>query len=433
MKHASLFAMAIVAAGAAGVAHAELRAGVGAASINPMEAGLKTQLGGYGERLGEPAHGTHDTIWAKALLLDDGTNKAAIVSVDTCTIPSNIVVDSLAAAGVEGYTIENTLMPASHSHGGTEGFSLDPRNVFGNPRVGVYDQAVVDFTVARIAEAIKQAAAGMQPVTVGSGTVMLPGFAQNRRDDEFTDDELVALRVDRADGTPLALVVNFAAHGTFMTEKEMLVSGDWAGNMQRTVEDAMPGGVTCLYMNGAEGDIRPGGGVGGSRYEQAEDYGRRVGLAAAQLAGEVNTTDLDAVKLGITKVTMPPRVPSPDFLEIAGVEYGVTEEMLGAMLQPMFASEVRLYALRLGDWQAVSFPGEAICQIGLKIKAAMREAGVKHPCISGLTSEQIGYILTKEEYEQSGYEATASFYGPDLGELLTEAALKVGRDVAGSK
>ena len=37
MKHASLFAMAIVAAGAAGVAHAELRAGVGTASINPIQ------------------------------------------------------------------------------------------------------------------------------------------------------------------------------------------------------------------------------------------------------------------------------------------------------------------------------------------------------------------------------------------------------------
>jgi len=413
------------------VSHAELRAGVGAISINPLEEGLKTQLGGYGERLGEPAHGTHDTIMAKALLLDDGENKAAVISVDLCTAPSNLLVDSLAASGVEGYTIENSLMPASHSHGGTEGFSLDPRNVFGNPRVGVFDQKVLDFTVGRIAQAIKAAADNMQPVTVASGSAQLPGFSENRRGDEFTDDELVLLRINRADGSPLALLVNFTAHGTFMTEKEMLVSGDWAGNMQRTVEDALDGNVTCLYMNGAEGDIRPGGGVGGSRYEMAEDYGRRVGLAAARLAEALQPKPLDRLAIGVTKVQMPPRVPSPDFMKIAGVEYGVTEDMLGAMLQPMFASEVRLYSLRLGDWQAVSFPGEAICQLGLKVKSTLHEAGVPHACVSGLTSEHIGYILTEDEYAQSGYEATASFYGPGLGDLLLGAALKVGGEVAG--
>lgn len=412
------------------MAHAELRAGVGVASINPMEEGLKTQLGGYGERLGEPAHGTHDTINAKALLLDDGKNKAAVISVDLCTAPINLLESSLAASGVEGYTVENTLMPASHSHGGTEGFSMDPRNVFGNPRVGVFDQKVLDFTVGRIAQAIKAAAANMQPVTVASGNMQLPGFSENRRDDEFTDDELVLLRLNRADGSPLALLVSFTAHGTFMTEKEMLVSGDWAGNMQRTVEDAVDGDVTCLYMNGAEGDIRPGGGVGGSRYEMAEDYGRRVGLAAAKLAATLKAKPVDELTIGVTKVQLPPRVPSPDFMAIAGAEYGVTEDMLGAMLQPMFPGEVRLYGLRLGDWQAVSFPGEAICQLGLKVKAAVRDAGVPHACISGLTSEHMGYILTAEEYAQSGYEATASFYGPGLGDLMLEAALKLGKEVA---
>lgn len=416
----------VVASGAWG----ELRAGVGAASINPMEAGLKTQLGGYGERLGEPAHGTHDTIMAKALLLEDGGKRAAIVSLDVCSVPIGLLQLSLAKANIEGLNIDNVLMPASHSHAGIEGFSLDSRNVFGNARIGIFDQQVLDFVVERVAQAMREAADNLSPARVGSGSVELPGFTANRRDDPHTDDELVALRVDDEDGKPMAVVVNFTAHGTIMTEKEMLVSGCWSGNMQRTVEAALGNGALCLYMNGAEGDIRPNGARGGSRWEMAEDYGRRVGLAAARLAEEIKPRPLERFEIGVTMVNLPPRVPSPDFLQIAGAEYGVTQEMLGAMLQPLFPNEARLYSLRLGDWQAVSFPGEAICEYGLGVKSALREQGVKHPCISGLTSEYIGYILTEEEYQQSGYEATASFYGPGLGALLYEAALAIGKEVA---
>jgi len=408
---------------------AELHAGVGVASITPTEAGIPTQLGGYGARMGKPAEGVHDTIKAKALLLESGGQRVAIVTLDACTIPRCAVEQSIAKAGIEGIAYENTLMPASHTHGGTEGFSLDVRNVFGNPHVGIFSQETLDFTTDRIAEALKAAAADLRPARAGSMSLLAPGFAANRRGDDFVDDELTLLRIDSEDGKTRAVLAGFTAHGTFMTENEMLISGDWAGHFQRTVEAALGEGV-CLYMNGAEGDIRPGGGVGGSRYEMAEDYGRRVGLAAAKLAATLKAKPVDELTIGVTKVRLPPRVPSPDFMAIAGAEYGVTEDMLGAMLQPIFPGEVRLYGLRLGDWQAVSFPGEAICQLGLKVKAAVRDAGVPHACISGLTSEHMGYILTAEEYAQSGYEATASFYGPGLGDLMLEAALKVGKEVA---
>ena len=39
-----------------------------------------------------------------------------------------------------------------------------------------------------------------------------------------------------------------------------------------------------LYANGAEGDIAPRRPEGGSHYEEAQNYGRRVGIAAARLA-----------------------------------------------------------------------------------------------------------------------------------------------------
>jgi len=49
--------------------------------------------------------------------------------------------------------------------------------------------------------------------------------------------------------------------------------------------------------------------------------------------------------------------------------------------------------------------------------------------IIGLANEYIGYILTKDEYNQGGYEAAVSFYGETIGDEIEkgiyEAAAKL--------
>ena len=82
--------------------------------------------------------------------------------------------------------------------------------------------------------------------------------------------------------------------------------------------------------------------------------------------------------------------------------------------------------MRLNDFEMVTFPGEPICELGAAVKTALRQAGIRHPCVAALTTDEIGYILTKEEYQKSGYEATASFYGDGLGGMLLEHARELG-------
>jgi hypothetical protein len=87
---------------------------------------------------------------------------------------------------------------------------------------------------------------------------------------------------------------------------------------------------------------------------------------------------------------------TPDFVKIAGAEYHVTQEQLDQMVQLLFPEKAPLYALRI--------------------------AGVAHPCVAALTTDGIGYILTKAEYHKSGYEVTASFDGDGLGQLMLDRA-----------
>jgi len=97
----------------------------------------------------------------------------------------------------------------------------------------------------------------------------------------------------------------------------------------------------------------------------------------------------------------------------------------------LFPSRAPLYALRVNDFLMVTFPGEPISEIGLAVKQTLREAGIRFPAVAALTNDLIGYILTKEEYAQSGYEVTASFYGDGLGELMLQNAQALAREAAG--
>ncbi len=406
-------------------AAAELKAGVAVVSITPMEEGIPTQLGGYGAREGKPAVGILDTLHGKVLMFESGGQKSALITVDTCSVPICVLEETLAKAAIAGLTPERVMIAASHSHTGLEGFALDRRNIANNPNIGIFSEPMLNFVTDRLAKGLKEANTALQPVKAGAGTVALPGMNHNRRGDKFVDDHLTALRLDKADGSPYALLVNFTAHGTLVDEGDMLISAEWAGNMQRTVE-ALMDGVTCLYTNGAEGDQAPSAKAAGSHYEQAENYGRAIGIAAWKLAQGLVTKDVGNFAVQCAWVPLPPRKGAPDFAKIAGEEYKVPPEQLDAMLQLMFADKAPIYALRVNDFELATFPGEPICQIGLAVKDALSKAGIEYPCVASLTSEHIGYILTKEEYQQSGYEATASFYGDGLGQLMQDQVTALG-------
>ncbi|MFV2069723.1 MAG: hypothetical protein ACC645_22385, partial [Pirellulales bacterium] len=62
--------------------------------------------------------------------------------------------------------------------------------------------------------------------------------------------------------------------------------------------------------------------------------------------------------------------------------------------------------------------------LGLKIKSwAEVITDARHVAIGGLANEWISYILSAEQYQLGGYEASVSFYGPTLSSCIVEGAI----------
>ena len=405
---------------------AELKAGVARLDITPPLR-MKATLGGYGARMNKPATGIHDRVFAKALVLSDGTKRVALVTADMLGFPPTFKRAVLKALGPEDWKAEQVMLLPSHSHTSIEMSAINPKNILKIPQLGLFQKELFDLTVSNLAKVIAEAAKRLEPVIVGTGSARLKGWNRNRRKgNAVVDDALTITRLDKTDGTPIAVLVNWTAHPTFMDDVDMMWSGGWPGHMQRTLEALIGAGVTVMYYNGAEGDqspvARPDSGQ--SNWEKAERYGRELALVVRPHWAKVKTAPDARLDCGLERIKLPKAAYHPDFMKTGGSEYGLGAEIMDTMLAVLIPQLSAVGYVRLGDLLIVGIPGELAAELGRTVKAKVRETtGAAHPTIGGLANEWISYIISAEQYAKGGYESSVSFYGPTLAETVTHAAV----------
>ena len=395
----------------------ELRAGAAKTDITPPLK-MKFALGGYGARMSKPAESIHDRIWAKAVVVADGTKKFAIVTSDVLAVPPNVKPQVVQKLADLGFGVENVMILPSHSHTSLDMTALNDKNTLNIPQIGIFQPELLRFYVAKLVQVIREANASLAPVKFGVSSITLDGMNRNRRGDDAVDKELTVARLDRESGKPLAVLVNWTAHPTLMDEHDMFVSGGWPGVMQRELEAWIGNGIIALYFNGAEGDQAPVRPQGASHNEQAEFYGRKVAIAAKDLYLKIVTKENVPLSFNYQKINLPQRVAHPDFAKTGGAEYGLDEQSMQVVLQVIAPETSASNAVRIGDLLIVGAPGELASRLGLDVKNRLKKEGVAHPVIGGLANEWISYILSAEQYKKGGYESSVSFYGPQLGETI---------------
>ena len=359
-----------------------------------------------------PNEGVLDPLGVRALVLYMGTMRLTWVSADLIAVDQGFrrqLEERLRASGIRPGTL---IISVSHTHSGPGAF-LSP-TVFALAALDRESAPVRDAVLNAMVEAVRRAGAAARDARVAAASVEAPPITVSRLGGEV-DRELVVLKVTGTDGAPIALLWNYAIHGTMLGPSNRRLSGDVMGIVSRALEGEL--GVPALFVNGAVGDVSP------------RRHGHNEAVGSARLLGDaVRSAWASAAQvpaLPIVVQTARVRLPSPR-VSLSSCVWSRLPAWVRLPLGPFLPDETEVTAAALGDVAWVTMPGEPITALGQEIKAAARTRW-SHAFVAGLTNDYLGYFVRPDDAGHRGYVTCAAVYGARLGPCLTATAAELLR------
>lgn len=432
----TLIALAALAAGAPALA-ADLKAGAFAQDITPTKFPISVN-GGFADR---KATAATDPLHARCLVLDDGTTKLAIVVVDSCMIPRELIDTAKALAEKRtGIPAKHMLISATHTH-----TAPTVAGVFGSDP----DAGYAKFLAQKIADGIETAHNTRVRAKIAYGVAEEPNQVFNRRwkmrpgvknIDPFggdtdkvkmnppraskdllepagpTDPRVTVLAVRTADDKPLALFANYSLH--YVGDIGPL-SADYFGAFASSVAAKLKAGkeFVGILSNGTSGDVNninfrteATKAAPGERSRLVADAVATAAVKALEGAEWHAAPRLRAawaeLELGVRKPTAAEVTRAEGILERAkGRELRGAEEVYARetvlMAKYPDAVTVPVQALAVGPLALAAIPCEVFTDIGLNIK---RASAHKATCVVSLANGYFGYLPTPEHHALGGYE-----------------------------
>lgn len=444
------------------------RAGAFAVDITPLDLPVIVN-GGMSERLIDQVE---DRLHARCIVLDDGKNMAAIVVVDSCMIPRELLDEAKELARQStGIPTDRMLISSTHTHS-----APSVHGCLGSEADAKYSR----FLPPQIAKGIAQAKERLQPARIGwavgrdeknvacrhwemkpgvaptnpfggtkDDTVMMhPGFENPHkiRATGPTDPEVPVLSLQTPDGKPLAVLTNYSLHYVGGPKG---VSADYFAlvceEMRKLVgADEVPN-FMAAHSNATSGDMWLMDYTKPRRMFDRQTVAKEVSAAAFAAYAKIKYFDWVPLVMVEDKLTLKIRKPTGEEVEKATEfvktfegrkpktvpEVYARETLLMHAMPP--TRELKLQAIRLGDLGIAAIPNETYASTGLFIKA---NSPLKTTMNIELANGCEGYIPPEELHKLGGYttwRARTSCLQVDAEEKIRDRLVKLLNQVAAER
>jgi neutral ceramidase len=220
-------------------AQSMLRAGAAKVDVTPAESALPQSY-----------EGVLDRIHSRAIVVDDGTSTAALISLDAGAVPDAIWQEVARRLESElGIPSDNVLLTATHTHS-------VPRQ-----DVGAYTDKIVEsarLAKARLVNARVGYGTGVSYLNVNRNIIdpKTRRWWEGPNYEGPSDKTVAVIEFQNLQGEPIAVYYNYAMHAVTVGQLD-LVSGDAPGTTSKYIEDSFDGNVVALWSSGAAGDQNP--------------------------------------------------------------------------------------------------------------------------------------------------------------------------------
>jgi hypothetical protein len=440
-----------------------IRAGAAQVVITPP---IGAPMAGYYHARG--AEGTLDDLHAKALVMDDGSTKVALVTLDLISTTVTLTHDARAqiekTTGIPG---ANVMISATHAHTGPELADRGARSGIATETSIGANETTTTYSASlpeKIAQAVALALAQSTNVTISAATGRCDSIAFNRRfymkdgsvawnpgklNPDITmpagaTDPEVGVVLFEPPHKPAQLVpayatyINFAMHPD--TVGGALFSADYPGALSRRMADYHGSNCVVVFANGTCGNLNHVD-VNWARQQSTHAEADRLGtiLAASVFLAEKNLREIKPAPLRVksekVQLALPPITPAE--VDEARITVRVGDDKTRENFMKLVKAyqvldvaaragrplEVEVQAIGIGDQLAwVGLPGEIFVELGLAIK---KRSPFKQTLIAELANGSIGYIPDRRSYAEGNYEPVSARCAAGSGEQLVEVALKL--------
>ena len=384
-----------------------LRIGTAKISITPSDT---LPLAGYSGR--EPMEYSEilDSVFVRAVVIDNGINPVAILSAELLIIHPEITDMVLHKARDLGWNKKNIFLTATHTHSSIGGWS--PGYV-GELVTGEFDKSIQENIVSAMLKALEKATNNLQRAGFSHGESELGLHVKNRLIKEGDEDAWVRNLFFKQDSALIALTA-YAAHATCFNAHSNVLTGDFPSAYSKGLE-ATRRNIFSVYLAGAVGSMGPDG--TGQGKVRADAIGNE--LAAQVLDLTMFDLPFDSmVSIDAFRLQVPLRAPQLKISRHLKLRPWLFNSLVGAY-------DTYVSVVKINDTLLVGMPCDFSGEVALALYSYAKSQGL-NLIITSFNGRYIGYVTKDEWYDLGKYETrTMNWYGPDSGMYFSEIIQRI--------
>lgn len=405
-----------------------------------------------GDFISHYAQWIHDPLYSKALVLQYRDITVAIVVVDICVLPKELVDEiKTLITGATGISKEHILISSTHTHaaGSVASVYLCAADLLYTGKlpaliVNSVVKAMLQLTPARVGFGsidvpehvrcrryfMQDAYQPFNPVTAGTDTVKTNPFGAERyilKPESATDPEVSYLAVQSTTGKWISVLANYSLHYVGDWDNGT-ITADYFGVFAEAIRKRLHAGndFTGIMSNGTSGDVniwdfKGDGNYPTGKFEKSAFIGNDIAEKVAQSLRDIQWETSPSLEVQYEELPLAVRKASAAELEAAKAIIANSNyenlQIDDEGLRSIYAREQVLLhelpdtlpfpvqAVRIGDGVIGALGGEIFAETGLWLKANV--ATEKYFTI-GLANGNCGYLPPAHEFKVGGYETWRS-------------------------
>lgn len=377
---------------------------------------------------GKPAQGVHDEVWSRAMVIDDGQTRIALVALDAVGFMHDDVVDIRKAIPAD-WQLDYTLIASTHTHESNDLVGIWGPDAFHSGVDPKHMAYLKEQVIASIGDAIQDS----RPARLvfaeelsGRDSLLIK---DTRKPIVKATGIHVIQALDAENGQTLGTLVNWANHPETLWSKNLLISSDFPHYIRESLESGIQDGEENIHPGFGGIAVFFNGAVGGlmaphpslpfhdpirdtlyqePSFEKTRTLGEQIALLSIQALQDGDTLDrIPPTALQAETLILPLDNPIYRLASAIG--------LIDRGSPKLFKTRTEVAAIQLGPASLLSIPGEIYPETlyggiesppgqdfdiaPLEVPPLQEKMKGPYKFYLGLSNDEIGYIIPKSEWD----------------------------------